>query len=389
MKVEEIHFNHDVNSANSDAFNIRKNFAASGAIQAPEWKNGFPPQPAAYAVAALGNQVTIKAKFSGGPPGSTQKIRAIDAYVAPADDAPWYIKLIAIIVRIFFGNVLGDVQAKYIQFDADGNSALETFTLVNPKLKSSGVGKRTTDWKWQVRTQISTKFLKGWLWVTFEQTQHKIYVVLDIPQGPWDQNPVGNNTQLPWVDALDKACLWALGAKSKDQAAERITKAINAQANQSYTPATMFGFNPPYQLTSYMNHLDSGQPFSLNCTDCADAVTTFANLLGCDLWEGRFFDMKTRKFLTLNGNPAVEADWVSWNWSYHEICWLGQIGQNEFIYDGCLQVDMDDNYNDLIHVAKHPTKMRFGMSDPNDYRYRLIESGSGNLENNPRRRPVA
>jgi hypothetical protein len=83
----------------------------------------------------------------------------------------------------------------------------------------------------------------------------------------------------------------------------------------------MFGFGS-YYLSSYLTQLNSGSPFQLNCTDCADAVTTFSNLLGCDLWEGRFFNMVTRKFLTLNGNPAVEADWVSWTWNYHEICWL-------------------------------------------------------------------
>ena len=209
-----------------------------------------------------------------------------------------------------------------------------------------------------------------------------------MPQGPWDQDTTGNNTQLPWADALDKACLWAKGARSKDKAAERITKSINTQANQSYTPATIFGFSPPYHLTSYMNHLDSAAPFSLNCTDCANAVTTFSNLLGTDLWEGRFFDMVTRQFLTLNGNPSVEADWVSWTWGYHEICWLNTIAQNSFIYDGCLQVDMDDDYSDLVHLAKHPVKMRFGTNDPGDYRYRLIESGSGDLENIPRRRSV-
>jgi hypothetical protein len=118
------------------------------------------------------------------------------------------------------------------------------------------------------------------------------------------------------------------------------------------------------------------------------AVTALSNLLGCDLFEGRFFNMVTRKFLTLNGIPALETDWVSWSWGYHEICWLHQMGQNELIYDGCLQVDMDNNYADLVHVALHPVKMKFGMSDPGDYRYRLIESGNGDLENIPRRRIV-
>ena len=381
MKIEEVHFNHDTSSASSDALNIRKN-ASGGPIVAPEWKSGQIPQPAAYASAAIGNQVAIKAKFSQGPSDGALQIRAIDAYLPPAVPSGclgWLLSLIAQILRALFGNILGDAQETTVAFDAAGNSGLETFVLINHKLKTSGVGIHTTTWKWQVKHKKK--------WIDFDTTQHRTYLVLAIPNGPWEQSP-GNNTQLPWTDALDKACLWALGAKIMDDAAAKVTLAINGQPNQSYTPVTMFGFSPPYQLTSYMNQLDSGLHFSLNCTDCADAVTTFANLLGCDLWEGRFFNMVTRRFLPLNGNPAVDADWVSWTWGYHEICWLNSMGQNQNIYDGCLQVDMDDNYGDTLHVPHNPIKMRFGMSGPSDYRFRLIQSGAGNLENIPRRRAV-
>jgi hypothetical protein len=382
LKIDEVHFNHDQSSASSDAMNIRKNFAT--AIQAPEWKDGVPPQPAAYAVAALGNTVTIKAKFSGGPPNGTLTIRAVDAYVPPSTSGclGWLIALIAAIVRALFGNVLGDVAAQAVAFDAGGQSSLDTFTLVNHKLKVSGVGIRTTDWNWQYKKKKK--------WLTFGATHHTTYVVLDVPTLPWQQSPAGNNTQWPWADALDKACLWALGAATKDEAAKRITIAINTRPNQSYTPVTIFGYFPPYQLTSYMNQLDGGQPFSLNCTDCADAVTTFSNLLGCDLGEGQFHNMVTRKFLTLNGDPGVPASWVSWSWGYHEICWLGgAIGVNELIYDGCLQVDMDDNYGDAVHTAQHPVKMRFGTTGPNDYRYRLVDSGAATLDSATQRRSVA
>ncbi len=382
MKIEEVHFNHDTSSASADALSIRKN-AAGGPIVAPEWKEGQTPQPAAYASAAIGNQVSIKARFSGGPLNGSREIRAIDAYLPPAVPSGclgWLLSLIAQILRALFGNILGDAQQRVVAFDGAGNSGLETFVLINHKLKTSSVGIHTTTWKWQVK--------HGRKWLDFGSTQHKIYLILDLPNGPWDQSSAANNTQLPWTDALDKACLWALGAKTKDEAAAKITLAINGQPNQTYTPVTMFGFTPPYQLTSYMNQIDSGLPFSLNCTDCADAVTTFANLLGCDLWEGRFFNMVTRRFLPLNGNPAVDTDWVSWTWGYHEICWLNAIGQYQNIYDGCLQVDMDDNYGDTVHIPRNPIKMQFGMNAPDDYRFRLIQSGAGTLENIPRRRAV-
>jgi hypothetical protein len=384
MRVEEVHFNHDTAAAVGDALNIRVN-ASGTPIQAPEWKRGFTAQPAAYAAAALGGQVTIKARFSGGPPDASRKIRAVDAWLPPATPGGclgWLLQWLSALLRALFGNVLGDTDERLVQFDGAGNSGLVTFALIHHKLKTSGVGIRTTEWKWQFRHHHH--------WHEFDTTQHKIYLVLDMPAGPWNQNPAGNNLQLPWTDALDKACLWALGATTKDQCTERVTVAINTQPNQSYTPATMFvDFGTDsYKLSSYLSQLTGGAPFQLNCTDCADAVTTFSNILGCDLYEGRFFNMVTRKFLTLNGNAAVLADWVSWTWGYHEICWLHQIGQNELIYDGCLQVDMDDNYADNVHVARHPVKMRFGMNDPNDYRYRLVDSGAATLANTTSRRLV-
>jgi hypothetical protein len=383
MRLEEVHFNHDPGSATADALTIR-NGPGGSPIQAPEWRRGYTPQPAAYASAPLGPTVTIKARFSGGPPGGTRRIRALDAYVAPDPGGcgclGWLVLLIAAVIRAIFGNVLGDAAEKTVAFDANGMSGLETFTLVNHKLKTASVGTRTTDWKWQERKEHG----KGVKWTTFDTSQHRVYTVLDTPAGPWTQGG-GNDTQLPWTDALDKACAWAAGATTKAAAAAAITRAVNTQPLQSYTPSTLFGFYT-YHLSSYLGQLGGGAPFQLNCTDCADAVTTLSNLLGCDLWEGRFFDMVTRKFLTLNGNPAVEADWVSWSWGYHEICWLGAIGQFASVYDGCLQLDMDDNYGDLVHEALHPIEMTFGTTDPAHYKYRLIASGPGDLENVPRRR---
>jgi hypothetical protein len=381
MRVEEIHFNHDVNSATSDALNIRKN-ATGISIQAPEWKRGFPAQTSAYAAAALGGQVTIKASFSGGPTDAAREIRAVDAWAPgtiPSGFRGRIASFIARLPRSLPGNVLGDTDEQSVFFDGAGDSGLITFTLVNHQLKTAGVGIRTTEWKWQVREKGS--------WQDFDTTQHKVYLVVDMPSGPWDQSPVDNNTQLPWTDALDKACLWAMGAKTKDEAAERITIAVNTHPSQSYTGLTIFG-SESYHLSSYLKQLDCGLPFQLNCTDCADAVTTLANLLGCDLFEGLFTNITTRKFLTLGGNPADEADWQSTGWRYHEICWLHQMGQNELIYDACVQVDMDDNYDDLVHIARHPVKMRFGMDDRNDYRYRLVAKGLATVWSDPKRRSV-
>jgi len=385
MRIDEVHFNHDTNSATSDAFNIRQN-ASGSPITAPEWKYGQPSKPAAYARNELGPTVTIKAKITGGPPDAKRKIRAIDPWVPPSDPGGclgWLVVLIAKLLRALFGNVLGEVAKKNVSFDSAGNSAVETFTLSNHKLSTTQVGIRKTTWTWQV-------FEKG-AWIDIGSTEHTIFIVLEIPNTPWQQTGMGsNNTQLPWVDALEKACMWAIGANTLDEAAEKITRGVNRVPNVSYTPATMFCPGGIYNLTGYINALDNPANFIMNCRDCANAVTTFCNLLGTNFYEGKFDNMNTRPFLTLSGDANNPADWVTWGWAWHEIAWTGAtLDENGLVYDGCLQLDVDNNYNDNVHIAHLPVKMKFGtVNDGSNYRYRLIQSGTGTPDPPARQRSV-
>lgn len=377
MQLEEVHFNHDPSSASHDALTICRN-GATGAIVAPEWKRGFPSQPAAYARDAISGAVTIKAKFSGGPHGGTVKIRAIDGAPQPPQQSGCLGLIAAIIdaiVRLFTGNILGQAGATKVSFDASGLSALTTFKLIGQWLTPDGfVSKRETIWKWQ--------YSSNGTWIDFDTSTHTIYVVLGVPNAPWVQS--GDASQLPWADALDQACAWALGAKTLDEAAERITTRVNRQHTASYSPMTMFGYTD-YNLASYLTHVSSGGSFVMNCTDCADAVTTLSNLLGCSLAEGQFFTMKTRPFLTLAGDPSDPAAWVVWTWNYHEICWLNDFSSNT-VWDGCLQLDMSNKPG--TYVAKLPVKMTFNAGGPNDYKPRLIDVGLGTLDSIVRHRRV-
>jgi hypothetical protein len=393
--LRAVKFNHDDAAATHEALNIRKSYAAT--VNVPEWQHGVSVNPedslAAYSARETeGNTLTIQAAFALTDPGGFHQlwIRAVD----PAVSISWpkWLVLLYFLLLLILGlpipvNVLGRVRERSVDFAPDGTSAFVTFELENVLIwglkflwfTRTFVGRFDVTWRWQWRHSTGS-------WNDFELSRHRIYVVLEEPKGPWSQDTTKPHLW-PWTDALDYACSWAQGAASSGEAAERITRAVNRHPLQTYTPATMFGFNN-YYLGSYLNALGGGAPFVMNCTDCANAVTTLSNLLGCNLWEGRFFNMQTRKFLTLGGNPAVQSAWVSWGWGYHEICWLDAIGQNESIYDGCLQLDMDDNYGDNVHVARLAVAMRFGTNGPEDYRYRLIESGTGDLENIPRRREV-
>jgi hypothetical protein len=352
MQVEEVQFNHDPGSATADALTMCRD-ASSGAIVAPEWRRSPPKnEPAAYAHDAITGPVTIKVRFSGGPANATRRIRAIDA---------------------IFGT-RANVPARNVSFDGSGNSALTTFTLNRSFLTKTGfVMKRNTVWKWQYRS--------GKSWVDFDTTHHTIYFVLDVPTAPWVQS--GDATQLPWATALDVACAWAVTAKTNDDAAAAITLHVNRAPNVTYTPMTMFGC-VDYQLASYLTHLRGG-PFVMNCTDCADAVTTLSNLLGCNLAEGQFLDMHTRSFLMLASDPNSDAAWATKHWVYHEICWLNDFS-SDTVWDACLQ--LDSNTSSPPSVAQLPVKMTFSGGNPTDYKPLLVASGPGTLNTFVRRRRV-
>jgi hypothetical protein len=155
VKIEEVHFNHDTASANADAFNIRQN-ASGSPITAPEWKDGQPSKPAAYARYELGSKVHIKARITGGPPNGHAKIRAIDPWAPPAYPGGcigWFLVLLAKLLRGLFGNVLGEVKEKNVAFDASGDSGIEEFSLQHHKLAVTPVGIRHTTWTWQAKIE--------------------------------------------------------------------------------------------------------------------------------------------------------------------------------------------------------------------------------------------
>jgi hypothetical protein len=375
MQVEEVQFNHDPDSASTDAMTIALN-GHSGPVVAPEWTR-WPVKrdPCAYALGALTGPVTIKVRFSHGPKNGVHTIRAIDGSPSPPQQGGcvgFLLWVLQAVLQALFGTV-SEVLQQEVAFDAFGKSALTTFTVSSGYLGAKAfVTKRLTLWLWQYKS--------GGTWVDFDATGHTMYITADLPTAPWGQS---GPSQLPWATALDRACLWALGRKTKDDIAAAITFRVNRVPNASYTPATMFGFDT-YQLTSYLKALSSG-PFKMNCTDCADAVTTLSNLLGCNLAEGQFFDVHTRPFLTLAGDPDVPADWVTFDWNYHEICWLNDFSSNT-VWDGCLQLNVSDTEG--VPSAYLPVKMPFNVPDPTDYKARLMASGTGTLNEFVRHRPV-
>lgn len=145
----------------------------------------------------------------------------------------------------------------------------------------------------------------------------------------------------------------------------------------------------------------------VNCTDCANLVVSFANIVGVtpSLQVGRMTAMSgsnpviiippgapsgypghLKGFLTnpycAIGRPAWTAPAgfgsPGWNYSYHEVAWKNA----DSVYDACLKVDSDGNPDILStsHTPQLPTGMVFDNGGPStpadDYREDLAKSGT-------------
>lgn len=344
IAIEAITFNHATDTATHDALNIRVNATAfSGA---PEWRRFTSVNPedsrVAYAVAPTkGRTITIQVSLS-----------STDPSVAWAE------------VR-----VKHHVKARAVSFP-NGQTGFVTFELIDPPPTRGRVGICDVEWRWQYRLGPQQR------WRRFATTRHRIYVVLRLPTGPWKQQPANaGNTQLPWTDVLDYACRWAAGATSTEMAAALVTQSVYALGPSIVTYDCPGGGSSHYSwgdfdCTAFIDRLRGGigNGVYVNCSDCATIVSTFANVLGCNLWQSRMgwgFDLN--ELLGIGSNVWQTA--CGWGtFSYHEVAWEGACTANEDVYDACLQVDGDDDPTSAPRVALLPQNLRFG--NPGDLLYR-------------------
>lgn len=383
IDILAIKFNHDTNSHTNDALNIRKN--KTDFIDVPEWNRGLSHLPidseAAYSIEdTQGKTVTIQAKFrASGIDGA--EIRALDAITVPFEPEGCIGWLIAILISLYkkvFGNVLGDVKERWVNFNSSGDSGYVTFELKNTKIGNYGIGVRVTKWKWQYRTQ------SGGSWNYIDTTDHQIYILLEEPKAPWQQQPYSmSNDQLPWSEVMNFACTWAMTTKDRDSAAAKVTENVNKLGPSRIKYDTDIGqtnySRGTFNCTEFLERIRGGPGLGekVNCTDCATITSTYSNILGCDLSQSRMSSS-----FALNEVISIGFDYwaVPFNgsFSYHEVAWKGDCDVDDEVFDACLKVDGDnDPYNGPPHTALLPVNMTFGeCTGPLNYRQRLTTNAS-------------
>ena len=376
LRLEAVKFNHDPDSATEDAINIRRNETVP--VRVPEWRRGLSvnpaDSPAAYALCETrGNTLTIQAKFTCADPSvQAVEVRAVDARMTFPSPGSGLLNLLAWLARPLLRrmnrNVLGEVRQKFV-FPCEGETEFETFELADVSIWASGVGLHDIAWRWQYRLTPSSP------WTDFEVSTHRIYTILRSPTGPWEQDPFADsNTQLPWAEVLDYACNWAAGARDPDEAAARVTRRMNdlgpavlmfdllCKGSAYYTTDTKF------DCTGFLERLRGGigKGQYVNCTDCATIVSTFANVVGCDLSQSSMvLDFRLNPHRKI-GVPG----WVSGGFTFHTVAWEGECLENDELFDASLQVDSDGDFSNLEPLVA--TNMRFGVIGEQGYRFRLV-----------------
>jgi hypothetical protein len=406
MRLQAIKFAHGPLARGAGALRLRRN--ASTPVEVPEWREGASAQHyesvAAYAISrARGRTITIQANLvREGDDPQTAEICAVPRLIPPpppwwlypggaaspaaaAELAAWHVRLLSAIAAGAAGDALGSVAARTVTFRPDRTTGFQTFELHDPRLASRGVGVYDVTWRWQYRRT------SGDPWRDFAETRHRAYAVLDTPKAPWVQDGNAANTQLPWTDVLEYACRWASGARRADDAAALVTLAVNSLGNgviEYGCPILAISqySMPFFSCTAFLERLRGsvGNGPYVNCSDCATIVSTFANALGCDLWQSKMageFPFALNPILAIGSRVwQIACGWGSFN--YHEVAWKDGCRENDEVFDACLHVDGDLNPGSAPHRPLLPLNLVFGFPGQGLYRD-LLASPLGTIHCRP------
>ena len=403
IELLAIWFNHDPASATNDALNLRLNGLAGTLVGQPEWRvegaGIVQVSAAAYAIEATrGRDLTIGVKLLSRSSGVQQvQVRAIDPAIAgtpgPADRISvlpaghrayrhtWLQYVAATRLGRTRSNVLGHVEPQLVTFYNDTATEFLSFALGDVRLATRGVGAWDVNWRWQYRLDDSSP------WQDFAWTQHRIYALLDVPSRPWLQQPfVESNKQLPWAEVLERGCDWARHATSPDHAASRLTAAVYALGGSLVDYDCAGGGSTHYtrlipqlsvDCTAFLDLLRGGMGNGrlVNCIDCASIVSTFANALGCELWQSGMFSDSGAPFAL---NPILTIGSHVWqtacNWGsfgYHEVAWKGGCTVQDTVFDACLLINGSSSPIHAPYLPLLPTNIVFGEPGQGLYRDRL------------------
>ena len=257
--------------------------------------------------------------------------------------------LVALLALTPSGSVLGDVAEAEVDFPPGEEECELELALSNTGLGSACVGAHLTTWRWQIRPIAGGKTSQPLRWNDLETTSHTVFTTLDTPTAPWQPHAadLAVNTQVPWVDAFDLACLWAAGSRSPGQAAASIARSFFRHPGLHYAapgdsrfvqPQNVDARESEFHLTEMLDALQRLTDTFVNCDDCASTVSTLANLLGCSLWQQRMENLNLPAIWPIGASSWQDSEEP---WMYHEVAWGGTGRDEDPVYDACVGLRQD------------------------------------------------
>ena len=137
-----------------------------------------------------------------------------------------------------------------------------------------------------------------------------------------------------------------------------------------YDGSSSFYSCPNFNCTQFLEVLRGGLGAGrlLNCSDCATAVSSFANLLGCDLRQVQLGPCSfTTNPIKLISHKREKRE----PFGGHEVAWKGNVTDEGRVFDACLQLDGDSKPDQPPFSPLLPTNIRFGSASARDYRFRF------------------
>lgn len=366
VSLEAIKFNHDSTFKKTGAFNLRQN--ETNEVLVPEWRlhdtSTHKFSPAAYVTRTVPTPVTIMASFTCDDLSVTKvNVQALSAAYSGV-------------------NVLGDIPTHEVEFN-NGRSGFVTLKLTNATLPDAAIGKHDLNLRWQF-CENSKNCNDSNNWADFQETKHRIYSVPALPTKPWEPRPAPlqcldlSNIHIPWTEVLDYACSWAAGEDDLDEAAKRVTVEVYNLGKKlvKYAGGPSYAFFDNFRCTEFLKLLKTGVGGSqtVNCDDCATVVSTFANILGCDLNQsGMGESFPTNRILPIG---AAVSDWITDSFIHHSVAWKGDCLENDSLFDACFQVDNDGTPETTPEVAFQPANVKFGEFGDKAYKFCFVKDGA-------------
>lgn len=290
-------------------------------IVPPEWRPGHQAHPAALAEPNPLVGLPITVELSSDQPTGQVEVKAIRAGGS-------------------MGSV-GDVRV----FRVDFAGGTRVSVPCHATLSDNRVGVGTVHWQWQYDT--------GSGWEDAGVSAHELAITIATPNPPWSVTPGETDRTLPWWEVVRHAGTAAAGAQTVNDAATKLADhTFSAPAYQwgsSHVYATNAFETPPrFDCALFLRLLarDPNVTTLVDCSDLAAALSTFANVLGCNLKQ-----VAINQFMI--ANPVVLAGHTKWrgrnNFGVHEFTVLES---NRKVWDGCLKVSGNAALNDpTISIA--------------------------------------